>query len=137
MSLTDPISDMLTIIRNAHRARRDRADVKRSKLSANILEVLKRERYIFDYKTVEDETQGLLRVYLKPPAGVTGTQRVRKITNIQRISKPGLRVYTTSAEMPRVLNGIGICVVSTSKGVMTGEEARRSRVGGEVLLKVW
>ena len=138
MALTDPISDMLTIIRNAHRARQVKADVKRSKLSVNILEVLKREHYIFDFKKVEDETnQGMLRIYLKPPAAAAEGRRVRKITNIQRVSKPGLRIYTTAAAMPRVLSGIGICVVSTSKGVMTGEQARRSKVGGEVLLKVW
>lgn len=136
MSLTDPISDMITIIRNANRAKHDQADVKRSHFSTAVLEVLKKERFIYDYKPVEDSNQGIIRVYLKPPAGVEG-QRVRRLTAIRRISKPGLRVYATRTAIPRVLNGLGVCVVSTSKGVMTGEQARKNRVGGEVLLKVW
>jgi len=137
MSLTDPVSDMLTIIRNANRVKKPRADVKRSKLNKAILDVLKEERYIYDFKTVEDDNQGLLRIYLKSPEGIESPRRIRRITRIERVSKPGLRVYTSSAEMPRVLNGIGLCVVSTSKGIMTGDRARRSRIGGEVLLKVW
>ncbi len=134
MALTDPIADMLTVLRNAVRAKHERADVKRSKLTARILEVLKREHFIYEFKMVEDNAQGMIRVYLKPPAGAA---RVRRITQIVRVSKPGLRIYTTSVEIPRVLNGLGLCLVSTSRGVMTGQEARRNRVGGEVLLKVW
>ncbi len=137
MALTDPIADMLTILRNATRAGHSAADVKRSKLTTSILEVLKREHYIYDFKMVEGDAQGIIRVYIKAPATMGDAPRVRRIREIIRVSKPGLRIYATSTEIPRVLNGLGLCVVSTSKGVMTGQQARRGRIGGEVLLKVW
>lgn len=137
MALTDPIADMLTILRNATRAGHDAADIRRSKMATSILEVLKRERFIYDFKMVEGNTQGIIRVYIKPPAAITDAPRVRRIREIVRISKPGLRIYATNAEIPRVLNGLGLCVMSTSRGVMTGQQARKSRIGGEVLLKVW
>lgn len=137
MALTDPISDMLTILRNATRAGHDSADVKRSKLSVSILEVLKRERYLYDFKMVESGAQGIIRVYIKPPAALAGAPRVRRIREIVRVSKPGLRIYAASSEIPRVLNGLGVSIISTSRGVMTGQQARRNRIGGEVLLKVW
>lgn len=139
MSLTDPIADMLTILRNAVRAKHEQADVRRSQMAGAILNVLKRERFIYDFKTIEDNRQGVLRVYLKPPAGLGegAGPTMRRLHSIRRVSKPGLRIYAESAKMPRVLNGIGVSVVTTSKGVMTGNEARRNRVGGEVLLTVW
>lgn len=136
MSLSDPIGDMLTIIRNATRAKHDEAEAKRSKLTLAILEVLRRERYIHDFKSIEDNKQGKVRIYLRPPLGIEG-RPLRRITQIQRVSRPGLRRYAASGEIPRVLNGLGMCVVSTSRGIMSGDEARRSRVGGEVILKIW
>jgi small subunit ribosomal protein S8 len=136
MAITDPIADMLTTLRNANRARHEHTEVRRSKLALAILAVLKRERFLYDFKTVEDETQGRVRVYLKPPPDLEGA-RIRRIQNIRRISKPGLRIYATRDRIPRVLSGLGVCVVSTSRGIMTGEEARRQRVGGEVLLTIW
>ncbi len=137
MALTDPIADMLTILRNGTRAGHSAADVRRSKMAISILEVLKREHFIFDFKIVEGDTQGIIRVYIKAPATMSDAPRVRRIREIVRVSKPGLRIYASGADMPRVLNGLGLCVVSTSKGVMTGQQARKTRVGGEVLLKVW
>jgi small subunit ribosomal protein S8 len=136
MATTDPIADMLTIIRNANRARHEHAEVRRSKVALAILAVLKRERFVYDFKTVEEDGRGRVRVYLKPPADLEGA-RLRRIQTIRRISKPGLRIYTTRDRIPRVLSGLGVCVVSTSRGIMTGEEARRRRVGGEVLLTIW
>lgn len=100
------------------------------------MNVLKKERFIFDLKTVEENCQGAVRVYLKRPEKMEG-KRLRKIVNIQRVSRPGLRVYTSADEVPNILRGLGVCVLSTSKGVMSGREARRMRVGGEILLKVW
>ena len=136
MAIHDPIGDMLTTLRNGVRAGHPRVNIRRSKLHVAILKILKREHYIYDYKASEGDVQAMIRVYLRPPATVKDA-RVRKITKIARVSRPGLRNYTTSVHMPRILNGLGICVVSTSKGVMSGAEARKSRVGGEILLKVW
>lgn len=132
MALSDPIADALTVIRNANRIKRERVDIKASKMLTEILRVLRQERFIHDYRFIDDKKQGILRVYLKKL-----NEPTRKITKIQRVSRPGLRVYRQSNEIPVVLNGLGVCVLSTSQGILTGEQAKKRLVGGEVLLKVW
>ncbi len=132
MSLNDPIGDALTCIRNASRARKERVDLKASNLTEEILKILRRERFVHDYRRIDDKKQGILRVYLKK----TG-EAVRKITRIVRVSRPGLRIYTKKDMIPTVLSGLGICVLSTPEGVLSGEEAKKRSVGGEVLCKVW
>jgi len=132
MSLNDPIGDALTCIRNGSRARKERVDLKASNLIEEILKILRRERFIHDYRRIDDKKQGVLRVYLKK----TG-ESVRKITRIVRVSRPGLRIYTKTDSIPKVLSGLGICVLSTPAGVLSGEEAKKRAVGGEVLCKVW
>jgi small subunit ribosomal protein S8 len=136
MSLQDTLSDMLTILRNAVRAGHTDADVKRSNLTLAVLSVLKKERYLFDFKTVEDQKQGIVRVYLRPPEGME-KKKLRQIRGLKRISKPSLRRYSKHNRVPRVLSGLGLNIVSTSKGVMTGRDAYRAKVGGEILLSVW
>ena len=132
MSLSDPIGDALTCIRNASRARKERVDLKASNLTEQILKILRREKFISDYRRIDDKKQGVIRVYLKK-AG----EPVRKITRIMRVSRPGLRIYTKKDSIPTVLSGLGICVLSTPEGVLSGEEAKKRSVGGEVLCKVW
>ncbi len=132
MALTDPIADALTCIRNANRIKRERVDLKASKLVTEILKVLRQEKFIHDYRLIEDKKQGILRVYLKK-----ANEPVRKINRIVRISKPGLRIYTKSDKIPTVLSGMGVCVLSTPQGVLSGEQAKKRSVGGELLLKVW
>ena len=132
MSLSDPIGDVLTMIRNANKAKKERVDVRASLLTTEILKVLRQERYIHDYRLIEDKKQGLLRVYLRKE-----NEPVRKISRIMRVSRPGLRIYTKKNEIPIVLNGLGICILSTPQGVLTGETAKKRGVGGEVLAKVW
>ena len=132
MALSDPISDGLTVIRNATRVKKERADLKASQLMTEILKILKQEKYIHDFRLIEDKKQGILRVYL-----TKATEPLRKITRIQRISKPGLRIYTKKDSIPTVLNGIGLCILSTPQGLLTGEQAKKRGVGGEVLMKVW
>ena len=132
MSLCDPIGDALTSIRNANRVKKERVDLPGSKLTAEILKILKKERFIFDYRRIEDKKQGVLRVYLKK-----SNEPVRKFTKIVRVSRPGLRIYAKKDTIPTVLSGLGVCVLSTPEGVLSGEEAKRKSVGGEVLLKVW
>lgn len=132
MSLSDPISDALTMIRNANRAKLERVDLKSSKMMTEILKILRREKFIHDFRLIEDKRQGILRVYLKK-----ANEPVRKINQIVRISKPSRRVYAKSQLMPKVLNGMGLCVISTPQGIISGEDARKRSVGGEVLLKVW
>lgn len=132
MSLQDPISDALTMIRNASRAKKEKVDVKFSKLIEEILKILKKRAYISNYKKIEDKIQGSLRVYLKyNPKGDA------VITELRRISKPGLRIYVAKDEIPKVLGGFGMAVLTTSKGIMTDEEARKNSVGGEILLYAW
>jgi small subunit ribosomal protein S8 len=131
MSLSDPIADMLTRIRNALRARHEVVTVRASKACEGVLGVLKEEGYIQDYKRIEDSRQGLLRVYLK--YGPTGEDVVREL---KRISRPGRRVYSSVADLPRPMNGLGICVVSTSKGILSDRRCREMKVGGEVLCAV-
>lgn len=132
MALTDSISDGLTVIRNANRVRKERVDVKNSYVMSEVLKILKQERFVYDYRLIEDKKQGILRVYLKKT-----NEPTRKITKIVRISKPGLRKYSKKDAIPTVLNGLGICIISTPQGILSGEEAKRRGVGGEVIAKVW
>jgi small subunit ribosomal protein S8 len=131
MVMTDPIADMLTRIRNANQMKHETVDVPASKLKKEILEVLKKEGYIVGYKVVKGDVQDTLRVTLK----YQGSERVVK--GLKRISKPGLRVYAKNTEIPKVLNGLGIAVISTSQGLLTDREARKLKVGGEILAYVW
>ena len=132
MALTDPIADGLTMIRNANRVKKERLDIPASAMMTQILKILKQEKFIHDYRLIEDKKQGILRVYLKK-----ASEPVRPIVKIMRVSRPGLRIYTKKDSIPTVLNGLGVCVLSTPQGVLSGEEAKRRNVGGEVLLKVW
>jgi small subunit ribosomal protein S8 len=128
MSLSDPIADMLTRIRNALRARHETVNVRASKICEGICRVLKEEGYIEDYKRIDDDKQGILRVYLKyGPLG----QEV--LCEIRRVSKPGRRVYGGAGDLPRPMNGLGIAVVSTSKGIFSDRRCRQEKVGGEIL----
>ena len=131
MSLSDPIADMLTRIRNALRARHETVNIRASNVCQGVAQTMKEEGYIKDFKRIEDGKQGLIRVYLK--YGPLGEDVV---TQIKRISRPGLRIYKPAKELPRPLNGLGICVVSTSKGVMSDRRCREENVGGEVLCTI-
>ena len=131
MHITDPIADMLTRIRNANSARHDTVDVPASNMKKSIAQILLDEGYIKSYQIVDDGTQGVIHITLK----YNGKDKV--ITGPRRVSKPGLRVYVGADELPRVLRGLGIAIVSTSKGVMTDKAARAAHVGGEVLAFVW
>ncbi len=132
MVMTDPIADMLTRIRNANVVRHEKLELPSSKVKAEIADILKREGYVRDYEVIEDNKQGVLRIFLK-----YGANDERVITGVKRISKPGLRVYAKADEVPRVLNGLGTAIVSTSKGVLSDKEARAQAVGGEVLAYIW
>jgi small subunit ribosomal protein S8 len=132
MSFTDPIADMLTRIRNASSARHEKVVVPRSRLKIRIAEVLKAEGYIKDFVVHEDDKQGAITVLLK-----YGPDREPAISDIKRVSKPGLRRYVPTTEIPRVLNGLGIAILSTSHGVMVDREARKQKVGGELICTVW
>ena len=134
MSLSDPIGDGLTCIRNANRVKKERVDVKASKMFVEILKVLRQERFIHDYRLIDDKKQGILRVYLRKG---TDASPSRKITRIMRVSRPGLRRYTQKSAIPVVLNGLGICILSTPQGILSGEDARKRNVGGEIIAKVW
>lgn len=130
--MTDPIADMLTRIRNANVVYREVVDIPASRMKRALAQILKQEGYIRDYELVEDGKQGILRVHLK-----YGANRERVITGLKRISRPGLRVYAGHDELPRVLGGLGIAVLSTSRGVMTEKQAKEEHIGGEVLCYVW
>ncbi|MDQ0418195.1 small subunit ribosomal protein S8 [Croceifilum oryzae] len=132
MVMTDPIADMLTRIRNANMVRHESLEVPASRMKREIAEILKREGFIRDAEYVEDSKQGVLRIFLK-----YGASNEKVISGLKRISKPGLRVYAKSTEIPRVLRGLGIAIISTNKGVMTDKEARQQNVGGEVLAYIW
>lgn len=132
MSMTDPIADLLTRIRNANMARHDSVEVPASKIKNNIAEILKREGFVRDVEYVEDDKQGVIRVFLK-----YGKDNERVISGLKRISKPGLRSYVKSDSIPKVLNGLGIAIISTSEGVITDKEARAKKIGGEVLAYIW
>ena len=132
MVMTDPIADMLTRIRNANMVRHEKLEVPASKIKRDIAEILKKEGFVRDVEFIEDNKQGIIRIFLK-----YGGNNERVITGLKRISKPGLRVYAKTGEVPRVLNGLGIAIVSTSQGVLTDKDARAKQVGGEVLAYVW
>ena len=131
MHITDPIADMLTRIRNANNAKHETVDVPASNMKKSIAQILLDEGYIKSFQIIDDGTQGTIRIALK----YNGKDKV--ITGLRRVSKPGLRVYVGADELPRVLRGLGIAIVSTSKGVMTDKAARAAHVGGEVLAFVW
>jgi small subunit ribosomal protein S8 len=132
MVMSDPIADMLTRIRNANVVRHETVEMPASKVKKQIAEILKREGFIRDAEFIEDSKQGIIRIFLK-----YGPNNERVITGLKRISKPGLRVYTQSTEIPRVLGGLGIAIISTSKGILTDKEARQNKAGGEVVCYVW
>ena len=132
MSLSDPIADMLTRIRNAYRARHEVVNIRASKICEGVCRVLKEEGYISDYSRIEDNLQGLLRVYLK-----YGPRGEDVLVEIKRVSKPGRRVYSGVSEIPRPLNGMGISVVSTSRGILSDRQCRQENIGGEVLCTVY
>ena len=131
MHITDPIADMLTRIRNANTAKHATVDVPASNMKKSIAQILLDEGYIKNFQLIDDGTQGVIRITLK----YNGTEKV--ISGLRRVSKPGLRVYAGAEELPKVLRGLGIAIVSTSKGVMTDKKAREAHVGGEVLAFVW
>jgi small subunit ribosomal protein S8 len=130
--MTDPVADFLTRVRNGIRAKQQKVDVPASKLKLEIARILKEEGYISNFKATEENGQKLLRLYLK-----YGTGSEAAISNLNRISKPGCRVYVGRTEIPRVLGGLGINILTTPKGVMTGRDARKNGVGGEILCEVW
>ena len=132
MSMTDPIADMLTRIRNANRALLDRVDIPASRFKVEIAKILKAEGFIRAYKLIDDNKQGVLRVYLK-----FGPGNERVIQGLRRVSRPGLRVYRKASRLPSVMSGMGVAIVSTPQGLMTGKAARQRSLGGEVLCYVW
>ena len=132
MQISDVIADMLTRIRNANDAKHETVDVPASNLKKSIAQILLEEGYVKNYQVVEDGKQGIIRITLKY---AQGKQKV--IHGLRRVSKPGLRIYSNCEDMPKVMNGLGIAIVSTSKGVMTDKKARQANVGGEVLAFVW
>lgn len=131
MPVTDPISDFLTRLRNAAKAKKPRVDIPSSNMKKSLAEILKKQNYIENFELIEDNKQNILRVQLKYRSGISA------ISGLKRISTPGLRVYKNSIDIPRVLNGLGIAVVSTSKGLLTDKEARKNSVGGEVVCYIW
>ena len=132
MNITDPIADMLTRIRNANSSKHKTVDIPASKLKLGIAEILTNEGYVKSYEEIKDDAQGIIRITLKYDEKGT-----RVIDGLKRISKPGLRVYASKEELPKVLNGLGIAIISTLKGLMTDKEARNAGIGGEVLAYIW
>lgn len=132
MTMSDPIADMLTRIRNANMVRHEKLEIPASNMKKDIAEILKREGFVRDVEFVKDSKQGVIRIFMK-----YGQDNERVITGLKRISKPGLRVYAKTNEVPKVLNGLGIALVSTSQGLLTDKEARAKQVGGEVVAYVW
>jgi small subunit ribosomal protein S8 len=132
MVMTDPIADFLTRIRNAQKARFDKLDIPASRMKSSLARILKEEGYIKNFKLIRDSKQGIIRIHLK-----YGENRENVILGIKRVSRPGCRVYVGHGEIPRVLNGLGINILSTSKGIMTDRQARKERIGGELLCCVW
>ena len=133
MQITDTIADMLTRIRNASSAKHDSVDIPASNMKKAIAQILVDEGYVKEFKVIEDGKQGIIRITLK----YQGASRTPVLMGLRRVSKPGLRIYSSSEEMPKVMKGIGTAIVSTSKGVMTDKKARRENVGGEVLAFIW
>lgn len=134
MHITDPIADMLTRIRNANNAKHETVDVPASNMKKSIAQILLDEGYIKNFQIIDDGTQGIIRITLKYNPG-KGKEKV--LSGLRRVSKPGLRVYAGAEELPRVLRGLGVAIISTSRGVMTDKAARAAHVGGEVLAFVW
>ena len=132
MNMTDPVADMLSRIRNGVWAKLSKVDIPSSKLKVEIARILKDEGYVSNFKQIEDEKQGVLRVYLKYGPGME-----RVITDVQRVSRPGCRIYCGKDQIPRVYGGLGINILTTSRGVMTGKTAAREGVGGEIICNVW
>ena len=132
MNMTDPVADMITRIRNSVRAKLPRVDIPSSKLKVEIARILKNEGYVANFKVTEDGKQGVLRVYLKYGPGME-----RVITDVQRVSRPGCRIYCGKDRIPRVYGGLGINILSTSRGLMTGRAAAKEGVGGEIICNVW
>jgi small subunit ribosomal protein S8 len=132
MSVSDPVADFLTCIRNAIGAKHRKLDVPASRMKTELAKVLLRERFINNFKTIEDTRQGVLRIYLKYTNDETSV-----ITDLKRVSKPGRRVYVGKERIPRVMGGLGVSVVSTSRGLMTDREARDAGLGGELVCQVW
>lgn len=132
MQITDTIADMLTRIRNANSAKHDTVDIPASNMKKAIAQILVDEGYVKGFQVIDDGKQGIIRMTLK-----YGESKTQIITGLRRVSKPGLRIYTSCEDMPKVMKGLGIAIVSTSKGVMTDKEARKQNVGGEVLAFVW
>jgi len=130
--MSDPIADMLTRVRNANMVRHEKLELPASNIKKEIAEILKREGFVKSVEYIEDDKQGVIRMFLK-----YGANNERVITGLKRISKPGLRVYAKADELPKVLNGLGIALVSTSEGVLTDKEARQRNIGGEVLAYIW
>ena len=133
MNVTDPIADMLTRIRNANSAKHETVDIPASNMKKAIAQILVDEGYVKEYKVIEDGKQGVIRITLK----YQGPSRTPVLMGLRRVSKPGLRIYSSSEDMPKVMKGIGTAIVSTSKGVMTDKAARKENVGGEVLAFIW
>ena len=131
MVMTDPIADFLTRIRNANQAKHEVLEVPASNIKKGIAEILKREGFVKNVEFIEDDKQGIIRVFLN------GQNGEKVITNLKRVSKPGLRVYKKREDLPKVLNGLGIAILSTSEGLLTDKEARQKNVGGEVIAYVW
>ncbi len=129
---TDPIADFLTIIRNGVRARKERVTARASKMATKLADILKREGFIDNYKLIEDEGKRSLRIHLR-----YFKNKRAAITTLQRVSKPGIHYYVRAKEIPRTLGGLGISIISTSKGILTDREARESNIGGEMICKVW
>ncbi|RJP68459.1 MAG: 30S ribosomal protein S8 [Candidatus Abyssobacteria bacterium SURF_17] len=132
MSLSDPIADMLVRIRNANVAKNEKVDIPSSKMNEDIARILKREGYVTDYKVIENRKQGILRVFMK-----YGPGEERVIRGLRRVSKPGRRVYRGAKELPRVMGGLGVSLVSTPKGVLTDKQSREANLGGEIICEVW
>ena len=132
MNITDPIADMLTRIRNANSSKHKTVDIPASKMKTSIAEILFREGYIKAFELINNENQGIIRITLK-----YDEKGIRVIDGIKRISKPGLRVYASKEDLPKVLNGLGIAIISTSQGLKTDKEAREAGIGGEVLAYIW
>jgi len=133
MPITDLIADTLTVIRNGSRAYKEKVDVKNSRMNQEILNIFKKEGYIKNFKVIDDKKQGVIRVYLK----YREDNKKSFITHIRRVSRPGLRIYLGKDRLPKVLSGLGMAVISTSKGIMTDKEARKAKVGGEVICYIW
>ena len=132
MTMTDPIADMLTRIRNANTVGHENVEIPASKMKKAIAEILKEEGYITDFDVIEDDKQGMIKVTMK-----YGANKERVISGIKKISKPGLKVYAKANDVPKVLGGLGIAIISTSKGIVSDKEARKLGVGGEVICYVW